>query len=383
MIYFDHNAQSPLAPSVVAAMAPWNAPGAVGNSSSPHAAGRRAAAAIAAAREAVARLVRVEPKEVLFTSGGTESNNLALWGAWLSPGRPAGRDRLVIGGVEHASVLEAAKALEAAGVRVTVVPAGPDGVVPVAGLEAALGPDVFLLSLMAVNNVTGMIQPVAAARELTRRAGAWLHTDCVQAPHRVGCDLAALGPELATLASHKLSGPLGVGALVVREGFPLAPLMRGGAHERGLRPGTMPVGLVVGMGAAYARLAVEGERDRATLRELDARFLAGLGGFPRIRLRGAREGRAPGVFQLGFPGLEGEPLIIGLDLEGVCVAVGSTCSSGALGATGPGAEADLEGAFRVSLGATNTGDEIDRFFALLPGVIRRVAARAPGGAGWR
>ena len=251
-IYLDHNATTPPAPAVVDAMSRALREE-FGNASSIHAFGQRAKAAVDDARTDVARLIGAEPADVVFTAGGTESDNIALRGA-LDAAHPS-RTRLVVSAVEHEAVLNTAKAIGRRGRPVTILPVDADGLVTAAALEVALGHDVALVSIITANNETGVIQPVAALATLARRSGALCHTDAVQAVGKIPVDVAALGVDLLSLAAHKFGGPKGVGALWIRRGTPLAAVVTGGRQERNRRAGTENVPAIVGMGVA-ARLAL-------------------------------------------------------------------------------------------------------------------------------
>ncbi len=376
-IYLDHNATTPPAPGVVEAMTRALREE-FGNASSIHAFGQRAKAAIDDARTDVARLIGAEPGDVVFTAGGTESDNIALRGA-LEAARPA-RPRLVVSAVEHEAVLITAKALGRGGRPVTVLPVDADGLVTASALEAALGPDVALVSIIAANNETGVIQPVAEMAALTRRSGALCHTDAVQAAGKIPVDVAALGVDLLSVAAHKFGGPKGVGALWIRRGTPLAAVITGGRQERNRRAGTENVPAIVGMGVA-ARLALSTlAADAARIGALRARLEAGiLETVPGTSVNAGGAARVPNTTNIAFDRVEAESLLIALDLEGIAVSTGSACSSGTLEpshvlrAMGlkPGR---VQSSIRFSLGSTTTPDEIDRVLAVLPAVVRRLRA---------
>lgn len=359
-VYLDHNATTPLKPAVRAAMV--QAMDLVGNPSSVHAYGRSARRAMDEARAAVAALVGVKPAQVLFTGSGTEANNLALRGF---PGR-----RAVVCAIEHDSVLAAVPDARR-------LPVGRDGVADLAALERLLtagGP--ALVSLMAANNETGVIQPVAAAARLAHAHGALIHSDAVQAAGRLPLSFAAMGVDLLTLSAHKLGGPAGVGALILAEGLEPDALIRGGGQERRKRAGTENLLGIVGFGAA-ARLA-EAERpaaaDLAALRDrLEREALAAV---PQARVMGGGAERVPNTSCLVLPGVAGETQVMGLDLAGVAVSAGSACSSGkvkpshVLAAMGEEA-ATASSAIRVSLGWTSDDEAVDRFLAAWIVMARR------------
>ncbi len=376
-IYLDHNATTPPAPDVVEAMGRALRE-AFGNASSIHAFGQRAKAAIDDARTEVARLIGAEPGDVVFTAGGTESDNIALRGA-MDAARPA-RTRLVVSAVEHEAVLNTARALGRHGRTVSVLPVDADGLVAAATLEAALGPDVALVSIIAANNETGVIQPVAELAALAHRGGALCHTDAVQAAGKIVVDIGALGVDLLSIAAHKFGGPKGVGALWIRRGTPLGAVVTGGRQERNRRAGTENVPAIVGMGvaAAIARssLAAEAARVGALRDRLEAGILAQV---PGSKVNAGGAARVPNTTNIAFDRVEAESLLIALDLEGIAVSTGSACSSGTLEPSHVLRAMGLphgrvQSSIRFSLGSTTTPGEIDRVLAVLPAVVRRLRA---------
>jgi cysteine desulfurase len=344
--YLDHNATSPLRPAAFEAMVA--ALRAVGNPSSVHQAGRRVRALVETARRQVAALAGALPAEVVFTSGGTEANNMALSGA--------GRRRVLASAVEHDSVRNAVADVE-------LVPVDGNGVIDLAALERMLtaSPELALVSVMFANNETGVLQPIADVVRIARGAGALVHCDAVQGAGKVRIDLHGLGVDYMSLSAHKLGGPTGVGALVVRNGAPFAPDRRGGGQEMNRRAGTESVAGVTGFGAAaeesHGGLAVTDLRDRL---ELALVRIA-----PRARVFGANAPRLGNTTCISMPGVLAETQVMALDLAGVCISAGSACSSGkvqrsaVLAAMGvPAAEA--ERATRISLGWNTTADDIER-----------------------
>jgi cysteine desulfurase len=367
--YLDANATTPLDPRVRAAMEPWLD---CGNASSLHAEGRAARGAIDLAREQVAALVGGRPREIVFTSGATEANALALLGA----ARANGTRRAACTAVEHPSVLRALEALRP-GVEVSTLGVGPDGRVD-AG--APLPPGTGLLSVMLANNETGAVMPVAALAARARALGALVHTDAAQACGRMRVDVAELGVDLLSLSAHKMHGPKGAGALYVRSGVRVSPLSRGGEHERGMRPGTEDVAAIAGLGAAAELAAREtgARRDRwASLRE---RFLAGVrADSPQVRVHSPPDG-LPNTICLSFPGVPGDGLLAALDLAGVAVSTGSACASGAaepshvLVAQGLSREEAAQ-SIRVSFHAGSTVREVDACLNELARCVKRLGAR--------
>ena len=370
MVYVDNNATTALDETVFQEMEPFLR-GLVLNPSSPYTPARRSAAALQQARERVAGLFRAAPREVIFTSGGTESNGIALLGALGA--RADGRRRLVISAIEHSSVFETAKALAERGYPVDFIPATPGGVIDVAAAEQLIRPDTALVSVVLAHNETGVIQPVAHIAALAARAGALMHTDAVQALGKIPVDVGVLGVHLLSCGAHKIHGPKGVGALYVREGTPLAPPWRGGDQEHGQRAGTENVAGIVGFGRA-AGLA--GERLRAgemtsALRDAFERRVCGeLGG---VEVIGTGEARLPNTSFLQIEGVESEALVARLDLLDICASSGSACASGAalpsralraMGRTRAG-----WGTLRVSFGRGNGPGDVDSLVGALAGSV--------------
>jgi cysteine desulfurase len=387
-VYLDNNATTPLDPEVFEAMKPYLM-GDFGNASSVHYWGQRAKAAVETARGQVATLIHAHPAEVVFTSGGTESDNTAIFGgvAAAKPRTASGSKHLVTTAIEHHAVLHAARALATRGVEVTDVASGPDGVVEPAAIERALRPETVLISMMHANNELGTIQPLEEIGRIARAGGIPLHADAVQAVGKIPVDVEALGVDLLSLSAHKFYGPKGIGALYVRRGTPLQPLLYGGHLERDRRPGTENVAGIVGLGRAAeiakTRLVEEGV-ELARLRDkLERGILARV---PGVRVNGDARRRTPNTCNLAFENLEGESLVISLDLEGVACSTGAACSSGsvdpshvlaAIGLTTQQARASI----RLSLGRFTTEADVDHALEVLPAVAERLRAfsqrRAP------
>ncbi len=371
-VYLDFNATTAIAPQVLQAMMPYLTEH-YGNPSSIHHYGRTAHTAIETARRQVAALVGVEPGQVVFTSGGTEANNLALKG-----GCAAGLEMPCIAhsAIEHSSVLQTARALEAQGWRRYEIRVDGDGRIDTEGLAAALAADglkkgsVHLFSVMLANNETGVLQDVAAISEVAHRYGALMHTDAVQAAGKIEVNFDALGVDLMSLSAHKIYGPKGVGALVFGRGVEIRPQIHGGGHERGLRAGTENLAGIVGFGAAAqlaaAELAPRSRHMQALHRLLEER-LAQIAG---VRIFAAGAPRLPNTTQLSVPGIDGETLLMQLDKRGIAVSSGSACSSShtepshVLAAMGVGRDA-ARAAIRVSIGSTTTRQEIELFADVL------------------
>ncbi|HEX3569299.1 MAG TPA: cysteine desulfurase family protein [Acidobacteriaceae bacterium] len=387
-IYMDANATTPVLPQVVEAMRPyWSE--SFGNASSVHQRGQQARAAVDHAREQVAALLHCRPAEVVFTSGGTESDNLALFGT-LSPG-----DHLIVTAIEHHAVLHAAEALANRGIEVTFLQPTAQGLVEPAAAQAALRPNTRLVSVMLANNETGVIQPVREIAEIAHAAGAVFHTDAIQAAAKLPLDVTVLGCDLLSLSGHKMHAPQGTGVLFVRRNLKLNPLFFGGLHERGHRPGTENVAGIVGLGCA-AELAhtwinapqsshptpdspPENPAALAALRDrLEQVILARI---PDAGVNGAVAPRVPNTTNLYFDGVDAEALIIALDLKGLAVSAGSACQSGAtepshvLVAMGL-PEQRARASVRLSLSRMNTASEVDSAIDLVAATVSRLRAVA-------
>jgi cysteine desulfurase len=381
-VYLDHNATTPPAPEVVDAVVA--AMERCGNPGSLHAAGLAAREAVAKARREVAALTGARPSEVVFTSGGTEADNLAIAGVMRLVAPGAGT--LLVGGAEHVAVLASADALAAAGHRVRRVRVDLDGRVDLDAVRAlideaaACGAPVRLVSLMVANNETGVLYPVREVAALAHAAGALVHTDAVQAAAKVPLDVAALGADLLAVTAHKFYGPKGSGALIVRRGVTLCPLVPGGGQERGRRGGTENVPGIVGLGVA-ARLAREHMHEgNARIAALRDRFEAELArALPGVRFNGAGGARLPATSSVTFPALDGELLLMHLDLNGVAASYGAACASGemepseALMASGLGRD-DARRTLRFSFGRGNGMADVDRAIAVIVEVTRRHVA---------
>ncbi len=378
-VYLDHNATTPVHPDVLEAMLPFLRD-ACGNSSSLHWAGRHARQAADGAREAIARLVGAEPAEVVFTSGATESDNLALRGvAELHPG-----GHIVTTAVEHQAVLHTCEALARRGYRVTYLRVDHAGRLDLERLEQALTPETCLVSVMLANNETGVIFPVEAIGRLCRARGIPFHCDATQAVGKIPVDVRRMGIDLLALSAHKLNGPKGIGALIVRRGVKLCPQQTGGHQERGRRAGTENVPGIAGLGAAArlaaARLAGGKPADVAALRDrLEARILETV---PEVMVNGGEAERLPNTLNGSFRWIEGEGILLALDLAGIAVSSGSACTAGSLDpshvllAMGLSREA-AQGTVRFSLGYDTTEAHIDYVAETLPPIIERLRAISP------
>lgn len=379
-IFLDYNSTTPLDPEVQAEMQrvqelAW------ANPSSVHGAGRAARKVLEDARERVAQELGCDPGEVYFTSGGTESDHLAIKGCfYANPGRSR---RLIVSTVEHPAVLAAADDLRAAGAEIVRVGVDGSGVVRTAELSELLATDTLLVSVMAANNETGTLQPIPELTRACREAGAVFHTDAVQAIGKIPVNVRDWGVDMLSLTAHKFYGPRGVGALFVRRGVALAPQITGGSQERKRRAGTENVvgawGLAVALERANAMMAEETKR----LHDLTEHFLDGLkAAVSDVHVNGSETERVANTLNMSFPGVEGESIVVSLDLKSIHVASGSACSSGA---TEPshailalGIDPNLAaGAVRISLGRQTTRAHMDRLLAELPPIVERLRQLSP------
>jgi cysteine desulfurase len=375
-IYFDHNATTPVAPEVADALDQATRD-LFGNASSVHAFGQRAKAAMDEARSAVAALVGGEPSEIVFTSGGTESDNFAIRGA-AEALEPAGRRHLVASAIEHEAVLNTLKALARRGWRTTLLPVDATGIVSPDALREALTDDTALVSVMHANNEVGTIQPIAALAAVARERGALFHTDAVQSIGKIPVDVRTLGVDLLALSAHKFYGPKGTGALWIRRGTRLVPQMTGGRHERNRRAGTESVPAIVGMGVAAALAGRAANAPVSRIAALRDRLEQGiLTEVPGTAVNGAGSPRVANTTNVSFDRVEAESLLIALDLEGVAVSTGSACSSGTLEPSHVLRAMGLpshrtQNSIRFSLGSGNTDAEVDRVLALLPRLVDKL-----------
>jgi len=361
-IYMDHSATTPVASEVLAAMLPYFSDK-FGNASSLHGFGREAKEALEESRDKVARLLNADPEEIVFTSGGTESDNIALRGTAYK-NRDSGRN-IITSQIEHPAILETCRSLKQEGFSVTYLPVNREGLVELSELERAIRPDTILISIMHANNEIGTIQPLKEIGSLAEEKDIYLHTDAVQTVGKIPVDVEAMGVDLLSLSAHKLYGPKGVGALYIRRGTKIQSLATGGGHEMGLRSGTENVPGIVGLARAadLAReeMAAEGQR----LTKLRDR-LAGLV-LERVKeawINGSMEKRLPGSLNFGFSYVEGESLLLYLDSKGVAVSTGSACSSHKLEpshvllALGLKPE-ECHGSLRITMGRPNSQEDVD------------------------
>ena len=377
--YLDYNATSPVDPAVLEAMKPYFTEE-FANASSFHRKGQAARHAVEVAREKIAEYLSVEPGDVIFTSGGTESDNLALRGTMVS--RLHERKHLVISSIEHQAVLYTAKYLATLGCDVTVVPVTPQGIVDLEELRKAVTENTCLVSLMHVNNETGTIQPIEEAAKIAHEKGAYFHVDAVQSFGKLPLDPEKMGIDLLTVSAHKICGPKGAGALYIRKGLRIRPVFYGGHQEKNIRPGTENVPAIVGFGKAVElarKNAVnEARRVEGLRNHLEEEIQKKIQG---CRINGDPKARIYNTLNVSFDGLDGETLLVNLDLKNIFVSTGSACTAGSIEpshvllALGIG-EKMARSAIRFSLGRFTTQNEVDYALAELPSITERLRKAA-------
>lgn len=384
-IYLDHNATTPVDPAVVEAMLPYLGDR-FGNASSVHQFGRAAKVALERSREQIAAFINCDPSEIMFTSGGTESDNLAVMGvAYANRER---RNHLVVGAAEHHAVFESAEFLHRnERFDLDLLPVDREGASSPQALAELVTDRTALVSVMLANNETGAIQDIRALAQVARERGALMHTDAVQAIGKINVDVKDLDVDLLSLTGHKIYGPKGIGALFVKQGVRIRPLFYGGSHEKKRRPGTENVAGAVGLAKALEIASQRMKQDEDSLRKLTNYFIdAVLGRIPDTILNSPRANRLPQTANISFKGVQGEPIILSLDMENIAVASGSACTSGAtepshvLTAMGIPPEIAL-GAIRFSLGRTTTKEQLDHVLAVLSPIIERLRAMSPSRPG--
>ena len=375
-VYFDYNATTPLAPEVLEAVV-RAARDEFGNPSSVHHFGQQAKGLLDEARAAVALLISGDPSEVVFTSGGTESDNFALRGS-AEALEPTGRRHLIASAIEHEAVLNTLKALARRGWRITLLPVDQTGVVSPDRLRELMTDDTAIVSVMHANNEIGTIQPIAELARIAHERGALMHTDAVQSVGKIPVDVRALGVDLLSLSAHKFNGPKGAGALWVKRGTRMQSILTGGKHERSRRAGTENVPAIAGLGVAARLAAGKMAAEDARVGALRDRLEAGiLNSVPGTVVNGAPQLRVPNTTNISFDRVEAESLLIALDLDGIAVSTGSACSSGTLEpshvlrAMGFAAHR-TQNSLRFSLGLFSTEEEVDRVIEVLPRLVEKL-----------
>jgi cysteine desulfurase len=388
-VYLDHNATTAVEPEVLDVMLPYLS-GEFGNAASIHTFGQKARAAVETARDQVAALVGARPQEIVFTSGGTEADNHAIFGvaqpflaALRDPSGAVAPKHVITTAIEHEAVLNSCQALEKRGVAVTYLPVDEQGVVSPEAVRQALRKETVLITVMHANNELGAVQPLEEIGRIAADADVYFHTDAVQSAGKIPVDVNALRLDLLSLSGHKFYAPKGIGALYIRGGTRLQQLLYGGHHQRGFRPGTENVAGIVGMGKAaeHARKALA--EDAARISALRDRLEQGLlSRVPQARANGARAPRTPNTTNITFPGIEGEALVIALDLKGLACSTGAACSSGAVEPshvlTAIGMPADeARASLRFSLGRHTTAAEIDFALQTVPAAVEQLRELSP------
>lgn len=379
-IYLDNNATTPVRPEVLTAMLPYFSEQ-FGNPSSVHWAGRQVSGAMEKARTQVATLINAAPAEIVFVSCGSEGDNMAILGtadALSGQGK-----HIITTAVEHPAVLETCQYLEKRGYFVTYLPVDSDGMLDLAQLEEAITPETVLISVMWANNETGTLFPIAEIGAIAKKHQVRFHSDAVQAVGKIPVDVQAAGVDLLAISGHKLGAPKGIGVLYIRRGTKLSPLLHGGHQERNRRPGTQNVPSIIGLGLtcelAGEELTTAAEQIKALRDRLEAGLFASI---PNTKLNGHPTARLPNTLNVSFAGIEGESLLLNLDMKGIAASSGSACASGSLEPShvlgAMGVEISLAHAStRFSLGANNTAEEIEYVLEVLPPMVQRLRALRP------
>jgi cysteine desulfurase len=383
-VYLDHNATTSVAPEVLEAMLPYFA-GEYGNAASIHTFGQRARAAVETAREQVAELIGARPQEIVFTSGGTEADNHAVFGivnSWQIS-HPKSKAHLIASAIEHEAVLNACQSLETQGVAVTYMAVDQAGRVSPAALKDSLRPETSLISIMQANNELGTVQPMEEIGRIAKEADIYLHTDAVQSAGKIPIHVNDLAVDLLSISGHKFYAPKGIGALYIRGGTRVHQLLYGGHHQRGFRPGTENVPGIVGLGKAAEEARRRLAGDAARISALRDRLETGLlQRVPHSRVNGGGAPRTPNTTNITFYGIEGEALVIALDLKGLACSTGAACSSGAvepshvLTAIGLPPE-EARASLRFSLGRHTTAEEIDFAIQIVPAAVSQLRELSP------
>ncbi|MFH2048966.1 MAG: cysteine desulfurase family protein [bacterium] len=380
-IYLDHNATTPVDPEVVEAMLPY-LKDIYGNASSVHSGGRDAKVALENSREFIASFINCEPSELYFTSGGTESDNLAILGTAYQ--LKSQRNHIIVGATEHHAVLEPAEHLhKKEGFKLDILPVDSDGLSSPEKLAELVTEKTAIVSVMQANNETGTIQDIASLADAAKAQGALFHTDAVQATGKIKVDVKELGIDLLSLTGHKIYGPKGTGALFIKQGIKITPLFYGGSHEKKRRPGTENVAGIVGLAKALEVAGRRMDADHKMHKELSEYFIDKVTTLiPDVYLNGHREKRVMPTMNLSFSGIEGESILLSLDLEGIACSSGSACTSGAtepshvLVAMGKD-KVEAQGAIRFSMGRSTTKEQLDYVLEKLPPIVERLRNMSP------
>ena len=380
LIYVDNSATTPISKEVLDAMMPWLTEG-YGNASSIYSKGREAGWALKGAREKIASILGAQPNEIYFTSGGSESDNWAIKGAAATMAK-RGKKHIITTAFEHHAVLHTCAALEKQGFEVTYVPVHENGIVRVEDIEAAIRPDTGLVTVMYANNEIGTIQPIKEIGALCRERKIWFHTDSVQAFGHVPINVEEQNIDMLSISGHKIHAQKGVGLLYIKKGVVLPNLIEGGAQERGKRAGTENVAGIVGLAKAMEIASQNIEERGARTKVLRDKLIDNILKIERTRLNGDREQRLPGNVNISIEGIEGESLLLSLDMYGICASSGSACTSGSLDPSHVLLAIGLchevaHGSLRISLSDENTMEEVDRILEVLPGIVERLRSMSP------
>ncbi len=379
-IYMDNAATTPVSPAVLDAMLPYFTQ-VYGNASSIHQTGREAFKAIANARRQVAAAIGAKPEEIYFTAGGSESDNWAIKGTAFA--RRAKGNHIITSAIEHHAVLHTCEWLQKQGFEVTYLPVDSDGLVSPADVEKAITDKTILITIMAANNEIGTIEPIAEIGKIAKVRGVAFHTDAVQAVGSIPVDVNAWQVDMLSLSAHKFNGPKGVGALYIRKGTRLETLVQGGAQERGLRAGTENLAGIIGLGAAITLATGHMDEKASRLSALRDRLMEGIvNSMPDVRVNGSREHRLPGNVNVSVRYIEGEALLLRLDLAGIAASSGSACTSGSLDPShvllAIGLPHEIaHGSLRLSLGQDSTQEEVDEVLKVLPGIVKDLRSMSP------
>jgi cysteine desulfurase len=379
-IYLDHASTTPTDPEVVQAMLPWMGEE-FGNPSTVYSLGLTAASAVQEARESIAGTIGAEADEIYFTSGGTESDNWALLGV-ADAHQKKGR-HLVTSTIEHHAVLETAEYLEKRGYEVTRVPVDSGGLIDPDEVRKAIRPDTILVSVMHANNEVGTIEPIAEIGKITREAGVLFHSDAVQTAGKMPLNVGDLGVDMLSMSAHKFYGPKGVGLMYLRKRVRVTPYLHGGAQERNRRAGTLNVPGIIGMAKALELCGARMAEDAAREAELRDRLWEGLNdSIEAIYLNGTMDSRLPNNLNVRLDGIEGESMILMLDMEGICVSSGSACTTGSLEPShvllGLGIpQESAHGSLRVTFGRSSTAEHVDHFLKVFPPIVARLREMSP------
>ena len=380
-IYLDHSATTPVDSRVIEAMLPYF-DNIFGNPSSPHSVGQEAQVALEDARQKVADFIGADINEIYFTSGGTESDNLAIKGVAYKNKDKAKGKHIITSVIEHPAVLRTCEYLESMGFETTYLPVNSDGLVELSDVEAAIRDDTILISIMHANNEIGTVQPISEIGKMAHEHGIYFHTDAVQSAGKLEIDVNKLNVDLLSMSSHKIHGPKGVGALYIKKGTKIEPLSHGGSHERKMRAGTENVSGIVGFAEACKLCNDNLAEEAAHMTQLRDRLIDGLLKIEDSYLNGSHSQRLPNNANVRFSFIEGEGMLLLLDMNGIAVSTGSACSSASLepshvlSAIGLKPE-DSHGSLRFSLGRANTQAEIDYVLEIMPGIVEKLRAMSP------